>query len=167
MKIIKITPENVYIGTDNNEVLLIKKSDIDFEAKVGMEVEKYTSDNEIIIVPKEISNNNSSAKTNNLETDIIKKGIVVNVNNTNNNDFSNRYNNIDAMAQGKVVNKIIYVLLAIFLGGLGVHKFYAGKMALGVIYIIFCWTCIPVFIAFIEGIIACFKPSDMKGNIIV
>lgn len=44
-------------------------------------------------------------------------------------------------------------LLAIFLGGLGVHKFYLGEVGLGVVYLVFVWTFIPALIGFIEGII--------------
>lgn len=52
-----------------------------------------------------------------------------------------------------IKSKIVAGILAIFLGGLGIHKFYLGKIGMGVIYLIFCWTCIPAFVAFIEGII--------------
>ncbi|WP_367118149.1 TM2 domain-containing protein [uncultured Clostridium sp.] len=52
-----------------------------------------------------------------------------------------------------VKNKIVAALLAIFVGGLGIHKFYLGKIGLGIVYLVLCWTCIPSFIAFIEGII--------------
>ena len=41
-------------------------------------------------------------------------------------------------------------LRAFFLGGLGAHKFYLGQPAWGVLYLFFCWTFIPVFIAFLE-----------------
>lgn len=44
-------------------------------------------------------------------------------------------------------------LFAIFLGGLGVHKFYLGRVGWGVVYLLFCWTFIPAIIGFIEGII--------------
>lgn len=44
-------------------------------------------------------------------------------------------------------------LLAIFLGGIGVHKFYLGKVLQGVLYLLFCWTYIPSLVGFIEGII--------------
>jgi hypothetical protein len=50
-------------------------------------------------------------------------------------------------------NKLVAALLAIFLGGFGIHKFYLGKIGQGVLYLIFCWTFIPMSVGFIEGII--------------
>lgn len=44
-------------------------------------------------------------------------------------------------------------VLALLLGGLGIHKFYLGKVGLGLVYLLFCWTWIPAIIALIEGII--------------
>lgn len=44
-------------------------------------------------------------------------------------------------------------ILAIFLGGLGVHKFYLDEVGLGILYLIFCWTFIPAFVALIEGLV--------------
>ena len=35
------------------------------------------------------------------------------------------------------VNKIAYVLLCFFFGGIGIHKFYAGHWILGLLYLIF------------------------------
>lgn len=52
-----------------------------------------------------------------------------------------------------IKSKIAAGLLGIFLGGLGIHKFYMGKVGMGVLYLLFCWTCIPAFVGFIEGII--------------
>ena len=51
------------------------------------------------------------------------------------------------------VNRVVAALLALFLGGLGIHKFYCKKTGLGILYLLFVWTFIPAFIAFIEGII--------------
>jgi TM2 domain-containing membrane protein YozV len=49
--------------------------------------------------------------------------------------------------------KIAACLLAIFLGGLGIHKFYLGQSGLGILYLIFCWSGIPAIVGLIEGII--------------
>lgn len=49
-------------------------------------------------------------------------------------------------------NKIVAGVLAILLGGIGIHKFYLGKIGLGVVYLLFCWTGIPAIIGLIEGI---------------
>ncbi|MGN0908466.1 MAG: TM2 domain-containing protein [Succinivibrio sp.] len=68
-------------------------------------------------------------------------------------------------SNGRKVNKIAYILLALFLGRFGAHKFYAGHMILGIVYLLLCWTFIPGFIAFIEMIIALFKTSDANGMI--
>lgn len=66
-----------------------------------------------------------------------------------------------------MVNKVTYALFAFFLGGFGAHKFYAGKVGTGILYIVFCWTFIPSIIALIEGIVALTKPADANGNIIM
>lgn len=50
-------------------------------------------------------------------------------------------------------NRIAAALLAFFLGGFGVHKFYLGKIGQGFLYLIFFWTFIPAIVAFIEFII--------------
>jgi len=50
-------------------------------------------------------------------------------------------------------NKTTAGVFALVLGGLGIHKFYLGQTAAGIVYLVFCWTLIPAFIAFIEGIL--------------
>ena len=52
-----------------------------------------------------------------------------------------------------VPNKLVAALLAIILGGLGIHKFYLHKPVQGIIYILFFWTALPALIGFIEGIV--------------
>jgi TM2 domain-containing membrane protein YozV len=44
-------------------------------------------------------------------------------------------------------------VFALLLGGLGVHKFYLGHTAMGIVYLLLCWTCVPALIAFVEGIL--------------
>jgi TM2 domain-containing membrane protein YozV/RNA polymerase subunit RPABC4/transcription elongation factor Spt4 len=50
-------------------------------------------------------------------------------------------------------DKTVAGLFAILLGGLGVHHFYLGNVLLGIIYLVFCWTFIPMIVGFIEGIV--------------
>ena len=49
-------------------------------------------------------------------------------------------------------NKVVAGLLALFLGGIGVHKFYLGKGIQGILYLVFFWTFIPAVIGFVEGL---------------
>ncbi|MEY2669772.1 MAG: hypothetical protein RLZZ577_88 [Bacteroidota bacterium] len=49
-------------------------------------------------------------------------------------------------------SKITAGLLALFLGGLGIHKFYLGRGGAGFLYLIFCWTLVPAVIAFFDAI---------------
>lgn len=44
-------------------------------------------------------------------------------------------------------------LLAIFLGGIGIHRFYVGQTGLGILYLLFVWTGIPFFVGLLDGII--------------
>lgn len=48
-------------------------------------------------------------------------------------------------------NPTTAVLLALFLGGLGAHKFYLGKTGMGIVYLIFSWTTLPAWISIIEA----------------
>ena len=44
----------------------------------------------------------------------------------------------------------VAVLLALFLGGLGVHKFYLDRVGLGLLYLIFSCTFIPMLLALVD-----------------
>ena len=52
-----------------------------------------------------------------------------------------------------IKSRVTAGVLAILLGGFGAHKFYIGKIGMGVLYLIFFWTLIPTIIGIIEGII--------------
>jgi len=50
-------------------------------------------------------------------------------------------------------NKTTAIILAFFLGGLGIHKFYLNRPAQGLLYLLFCWTYIPAIVALVEAIL--------------
>lgn len=47
-------------------------------------------------------------------------------------------------------DEVVGILVALFLGGFGVHHFYLRRTGLGVVYLCFCWTPIPWVLGFIE-----------------
>ena len=60
-----------------------------------------------------------------------------------------------------------YILVAIFLGGIGVHKFYADKVGQGILHLAFFWTGIPSIVAIVHAIIVAFtKKADNDGYIV-
>ncbi len=54
-------------------------------------------------------------------------------------------------------------VLALFLGGVGVHHFYLGNAGRGVVYLLFCWTFVPAVIAIVEAIMI-FSPDEEVFN---
>ncbi len=59
-----------------------------------------------------------------------------------------------------IKSKVTAGILGILLGGFGIHKFYLGKVGMGVLYLIFCWTYIPSIVGFVEGIIYLTQPDE-------
>ena len=59
--------------------------------------------------------------------------IIINNDNTNTNTNTN--NNYGAVPRGREKNKWVALLLCLFLGGIGAHKFYEGKIVMGIIYL--------------------------------
>jgi len=50
-------------------------------------------------------------------------------------------------------SKLAAFLFAFFLGGLGIHKFYLGRIGWGIVYLVFFWTFIPAIVSLVESII--------------
>ena len=72
-----------------------------------------------------------------------------------------------ATSNGKMVNKTAYCLLAFFLGGLGVHHFYAGKTAYGILSIVFAWAGVPLIVSVVNLIAGLCTRADNAGNMII
>lgn len=49
-------------------------------------------------------------------------------------------------------SKLIAGLLALLLGGIGIHKFYLERPFQGLLYLLLCWTLVPALFGFIEGL---------------
>lgn len=130
-KVIKVTDDEVFVGTDGGQIVKIEKNKMNWFASVGDEVDVFTSNEETIIVKKE----NKKSST------------------------------IQIVDSKRPVNKLAYVLLALFFGGIGIHKFFAGNTGAGILYLLFCWTLVPGIIAFIEALVACGMQADKNGNI--
>lgn len=50
----------------------------------------------------------------------------------------------------KTKSKTTAVVLALLLGGLGAHKFYLGQTLQGILYLVFCWTFIPLIVSVVD-----------------
>lgn len=57
---------------------------------------------------------------------------------------------VQAVSSKPAKTKTAATLFALFLGGVGGHKFYLGAWGWGILYILFCWTYIPFLLAIIE-----------------
>ena len=47
-------------------------------------------------------------------------------------------------------DEVVGILLALFLGGFGVHHFYLRRTGLGILYCCFSWTPLPWVLGFVE-----------------
>lgn len=54
----------------------------------------------------------------------------------------------------------VATLLAAFVGGFGIHRFYLRSPVTGIFYILFCWTGIPSLIALIETFVYAFMSQE-------
>ena len=50
-----------------------------------------------------------------------------------------------------MISQAVYILLAVFLGGIGIHKFYSRHWVQGILYMLFCWTFIPCILALLQA----------------
>ena len=77
----------------------------------------------------------------------------------------NRYYEWKENRQLHLVNKKIYLLLNIFLGWCGMHRFYEKRWILGLFYLALCWTGLPAMICVTDLFVAIPKKSDENGFI--
>ena len=152
-KIIGINEQVISIGTDDGGIEEVRAQDINFVPHIGDEVEIFKAETKVIV-----------SKVEPKASVLHEGGININLSNTQQNTA---HQPTVMSVSGKVVNKLAYCILAFFLGGIGIHKFYAGKTGTGIAFLLFCWTGIPAIIAFIDFIVGLTKKADANGNIII
>lgn len=155
-KILGVSDGIVTIGLNSGGITEVRIEDVNYGFKIGDAVEIFQSETRTIVA----KHNDPAFQPSDNSLLQQPQGININISNANNSS--------EAYPSGKkAVNKVAYLLLAFFLGGIGAHKFYAGKVGSGILYLLFCWTFIPAFLALIEFIVALFRKSDNNGNILV
>lgn len=198
-KIIAISNGTAVIGMDGGEYTEVQVSELEFEPKLGEEVEIYNNETRMIVVKKAWNadsfsynstanvdfgyddgrmNANGSYDDGRMNANSSYDDGRMNVNGSYGDGRMNvnpgmraagaqRVESGSPIAGKKPVKKTTYCLLALFLGWFGVHKFYAGKIGLGIVYLIFFETGIPAIAALIEFVIALCQTPDEYGRIYV
>jgi TM2 domain-containing membrane protein YozV len=135
-KIVEINEEEVLIDEGDGNLITVDPLSFNFVPKVGQKVLIFGSeDGKIKVVEDNVSDDSADEEC----------------------DSSH--------STDKAVNRDIYMLLAFFCGGIGVHKFYAGFVGKGLLYFFFTWTLIPSILAFCTFVKVAMTHADSKGNI--
>ena len=72
-----------------------------------------------------------------------------------------------ASGEAKLVSKTTYVCLAVLLGWIGAHEFYAGRTARGILDVIFCWTFVPWIVAIVQAIRVAREETVEPGRVLI
>ena len=64
-----------------------------------------------------------------------------------------------------ICNKVMYILLAVFLGIFGAQYFYSGQKKKGFLSLFFFWSVVPFFVGLYCALVALFLKADSNGNI--
>jgi TM2 domain-containing membrane protein YozV len=65
-----------------------------------------------------------------------------------------------AALPGNIKSQSVATVLAAFVGGIGIHRFYLRSPVTGVFYLLICWTGIPGLIALIETFVYAFMSQQ-------
>ena len=61
----------------------------------------------------------------------------------------------------KKLNYWCFIILALIAGFFGLQEFYRGNVGLGILAVLFCWTCIPFIVATIEVLVWLFRGPEI------
>lgn len=65
------------------------------------------------------------------------------------------------------MSKAAYIALAILLGWMGAHEFYAGRTARGVLSVVFCWMLVPWVVAIVQAVKMARAEAEPDGSVII
>lgn len=91
-------------------------------------------------------------------------------NSSSHSDMEKIYPNRPYCLKRRRKSRYVVILLAVFTGFLGGHRFYLGRrrdVVLGIVYLLFSFTCIPLCISLCEAIYFYYADNDtfdMKYN---
>lgn len=176
-KVVKISDDKVYIGLEDGSLTEARKEDCAFIPEMGDKVELFQNNTTLLIHKVEPQNKQDESEK---EATIAESGtkmqptatpaININISDIGKVDSSPVVQPLTTAPSPDtraVVNKIVYCILAFFLGTLGIQKFYAGKTGSGILCIVFCWTSIPTIIGLVDCLRGIFQKADGNGNIVV
>lgn len=128
-KIVTIAQDFISIGMDNGTLKEVPAASLNFVPHIGDEVELFEA-GEKIIVSKVEKQPVASGSVQQPAQQV--PNIVINNANSNVNSNVNRNN---AAGAGNPKNKWVALILCFFLGFVGAHKFYEGKIGKGILYL--------------------------------
>lgn len=67
----------------------------------------------------------------------------------------------------RVLNKKKYILLAVFTGWMGGHRFYARQWPVAVFYLLFFWCGVPLAMTIVDLMIVIPMQANENGNILL
>ena len=76
--------------------------------------------------------------------------------------FERRENRVKTL-----ISKKIYIILLLFFGVLGIHRFYAKQYPTAILYLLFCWTGLSITMSVIDLMVVIPMQKDENGKILI
>jgi len=172
-KIVKVNKVNMKVELKNKKVIDVKIASLNFVPKVGMEVEVKGSGEKVVVTKattkkaatKKTPTKKVTSKKAPVKKVAAKKATPIKKEEPNNIEGKKTEEVIVISLDKRYVSKATYLILCFFFGLIGLHKFYSGKVLLGVLYL-FTGGLFGIG-ALVDFIRIIFKDSDENGHIII